>query len=243
MQYSFHNKYMRYLQAQKELVRQLRHDGLSLNQIYTKTSIPRTTIRTWITDIKLSKSQLSFLNNHVQKVLQAGRIKAQRIQKKNRIRNEKKLLLKGKRQIGKLSLREFLLAGISLYWAEGFKNKHEHRLGFCNSDPMMIKFYIKWLQKCLKVQKEDIILRLTLNRSYKHKTEEIERYWSALIEVPTSQFTKPFYQKTTWKKEFESDNYHGVLRIHVKGSLNYLLTMRGWIEGLKFGTISDDAPG
>jgi len=48
-----------------------------------------------------------------------------------------------------------------------------------------------------------------------------------------SQFTKPFYQHTQWKKQYNTENYYGVLRIHVKDSLNQLFTMRGWIQGLK----------
>jgi len=97
-----------------------------------------------------------------------------------------------------------------LYWGEGFKNKHEHRLGFCNSDPEMIKFYMKWLEKAFSVKKDRIIARLTLNESYKGKTEEIEEYWLKITGLQKSQFAKTFYQKTKWKKQYNEDNYHGV---------------------------------
>ena len=224
---------MRYRQAVKDKVRYLRKNGFSLGQIYKETQVPRTTIRTWINDIILSENQLQALKDRVQKALQEGRIRAQEIQKGKKDKKQKILIENGIKEIGELSSRDFLIAGISLYWAEGFKNKHEHRLGFCNSDPSMIKFYITWLQKCLGIGKDKIIARLTLNHSYKNRINEMQDFWAAIIAVPLGQFTKPFFQTSKWKKQYNTDNYHGVLRVHVKDSLDHLVKMKGWIEGLK----------
>ena len=237
MQYHAHNINMQHNQVVKNKVRTLRVKGLSLGQIYKETSVPKTTIRSWIKDIKLSEEQLSKLKSRTQKALQAGRIKKQKQDKILRFNNEKELLRKAFSEVGNLSSRDLFIAGIALYWGEGFKNKHEHRLGFCNSDPGMIKFYMKWLEKCFGVEKDSVIARLTLNESYKDKTEEIEDYWLKVTRIPKSQFTKTFYQKTKWKKQYSEDNYHGVLRIHVKDSLNMLILTRGFIEGLKLSVV------
>jgi len=227
------NYVMQHAQLMKTKVRNLRIKGMSLNQIYNRTSVPKTTIRSWIKDIRLSENQLIIFKNRIQKKLQEGRIRKQKVQKELRIKNEITLMNKGKNELKKLTRRELLIAGIALYWGEGFKNKHEHRLGFCNSDPEMIRFYIKWLKEILKIKNENIILRLTLNESYKEKSDEIVTYWERMTKIPKKQFTKSFYQKTKWKKQYDNNNYYGVLRIHVKESLNFLLLMRGWIEGLK----------
>lgn len=235
---------MRYKQDISNEVRQLRIDGLSLNQINRKTKIPITTIRNWVSDISLSEKQKEILIKRSQTALQKGRIKAQIIQKRVKIENEKEMHSKGKKEIGELTQKEFFIAGIALYWAEGFKNKHEHRLGFCNSDPAMIKFYVTWLEKNLGINKKNLVIRLTLNQSYKDKAEEIQKYWSKIVKIPLRQFTKTFYQNTKWKKQYNNHDYHGVLRIHVKNSLNSLLKMRGWIEGLKSAKIiNNNLPG
>lgn len=226
---------MRHNLRTKEKVRALRKRGYSLGQIYKETNIPPTTIRLWIKDIRLSDEQLSLLKDRTQQALQEGRIRSQKNQKELRFKEETTLEKKGIKNIGKLSKRDFLIAGASLYWAEGFKNKHEHRLGFCNSDPDMIRFYLKWIG-LLGVDQKDLVARVTLNDSYKEKTEEIENYWSQVTKIPKSQFTKTFYQKTIWKKQFNTENYHGVLRIHVAGSLSQLFLMRGWIKGLKLNS-------
>ncbi len=227
---------MRHNSEIKIKVRKFREDGLSLGQIYQQTKIPKTTIRTWIKDINLSDDQLKVLKNRTQMALQEGRIKKEQHQRKARLINEKNMEEKGIKDIGKLSERDLLIAGIALYWGEGFKNKHEHRLGFCNSDPDMINFYIKWLKKAFGINGADLIARLTLNESYKEKASEIEAYWSSITEIPKKQFAKTFYQKTKWRKQYSSNNYHGVLRLHVKSSLNHLLLMKGLIKGLKLNS-------
>jgi len=224
---------MQYNQDIKDKVRHLRQKGFSLGQIFNATNVPRTTIRTWIKDIVLSKDQVQILKDRVQKALQGGRIKSQKIKKNQRDKNENKLIKTGINEIGELSPRDFLISGVSLYWAEGLKNKHEHRLGFCNSDPFMVKFYIHWLEKYLDIDKKQLIARLTLNCLYKDKVNEMQTFWSKTIGIPLGQFTKPFFQTSKWKKQYNTTNYHGALRIHVKESLDRLLKMKGWIEGLK----------
>ena len=216
----------------KDQVRKIRKLGLSLNEIQSKFKVPRTTIRGWIKDISLSEEQKEKFRTRTIEKLQQGRIKTQKLQKEKRINNEKSNFQKGVNDIDMLTKRERFLVGVALYWAEGFKNRHEHRLGFCNSDPLMILFYIKWLNS-LGIKNEDITLCLALNISYKNQVKEVEKYWSELLEIPLDQFTKPFFQKSIWKKQFNTDIYKGVLRVHVKDSLDLLLKMRGWIEGLK----------
>jgi hypothetical protein len=217
----------------KDKVRILRSEGWSLGKLQKEFDLPKTTIHSWILDIKVTKQQQKLIRIFALQALQEGRQKSQIIRKNKRISKEKEKLAKGIKAIGKLSDKELFIAGIALYWAEGFKNRHEHRLGFCNSDPAMVKFYIHWLEKCLHINKKNLVARLTLNHVYELKTEEIEQYWSQLTGIPLSQFTKPFFQNTKWQKKFNENNYHGVLRIHVRDSLDHLLEMKGWLEGLK----------
>lgn len=216
----------------KEKVRDLRRQGLSLGDICNKTNVPRTTIRGWIKSISLTHTQRQALRQRTLSRLQSGRIRTQELRKKEKQQKETDLIYKGMQDIGVLSKRDLFIAGVALYWGEGFKNKYEHRLGFCNSDPAMVKFYLNWLS-LLGIKKEEITLRITINNTYRDRVEEIEKYWSEFLDIPSKQFTKPFFQKTVWKKQFNKDTYKGVVRVHVKNYLDLLLKMRGWIEGLK----------
>jgi len=226
-------KIVKYNSHIKDEARRLRINGASLNDIVVALTVPKTTLRGWITDISLSEENINKLKKRSALALQKGRKFAQAKEKKNRAHKEQKLLKHGKSEIGKLTKRELFIAGVALYWAEGFKNKHEHRLGFCNSDPQMVKFYISWLYM-LGVKTSDLTPRLSLNISHIGREPLIKKFWSKTTNIPLAQFTKTFYQKSQLKKQYVNKNtYKGVLRIHVKESLSRLLTMKGCIEGLK----------
>lgn len=227
---------MRYTQLIKDKARELREKGISLFQISTELHVPLTTVREWVYDIVLSPLQKELLKKRSQDSLQKGKAKAQEERKKVRVELENELMNKGKEEIGIITNRDTFIAGIALYWAEGFKNKHERRLGFCNSDPNMIRFYINWLRSSLGIDKKDLVIRITLNVAYKERAQEFEKFWSDFLEIPLSQFTKPFFQKSVWKREYNTDTYRGVVRIHVQNSLQYLLKMKGWLEGLQINT-------
>lgn len=165
--------------------------------------------------------------------LQAGRKKYQAQRTKDVVRLTDKLFQDGKRDVGKLTKRDLFMAGVALYWAEGFKHKDESGLGLGTSDPNMAKFYVSWLERCLGVSKIDLLFRVTANESHKDRIGKIERFWIKNLGVGKEQFAKPFYQKTTWKKIYPNrDEYFGVLRIRVRRSLNLLRKMRGWLAGM-----------
>lgn len=222
-----------YTRELKEKVRLLRENGWSLGQIQREFGIPKTTVQSWISDIEVSIELQAAIKKTALEALQNGRVKAQNINKQRKVLKENEIIKKGIERVGGISDNEFFIAGVALYWAEGFKNRHEHRLGFCNSDPNMVRFYVHWLEKCLNVDPKSIVARLTLNKLYEERTQEFEKYWSQVTGIPIIQFTKPFYQNSVWKRQYNEDKYRGVLRIHVNGSLDQLLEMKGWIEGLK----------
>lgn len=224
---------MVYTAQKKREVYRLREQGFSLKEIKEQTNVPITTIHDWTSGIVLTDKQREIIKRRIQFALQTGRKHAQEQKILQRQKKQNNLLTKGILETRGLTKRELFIAGVALYWGEGFKNKHEHRLGFCNSDPAMLKFYLLWLRDCLQVHTEDITLRLTLNEVYKDRISEFEQYWSEFLNIPLHQFSKPFYQKSIWKRQYKTDTYRGVLRIHVKSSLDKLVTMRGWIEGLK----------
>ena len=227
------NIFMKYSLDVKNRIRTLRRSGNSFNEIRQKTGIAISTINSWVSDIKLTEQQTEVLKSRSFRALQQGKKNADKKFQDERKQLTEKLIKQGMKEVNHLSDKEFFLVGAALYWAEGFKNKHERRLGFCNSDPSMVRFYIHWLRKSLKVKRGDLKVCVTINRSYKTRIEEIEKHWSKETGISLKQFTKPFYQNSSWKKSYGNTDYFGVLRIHVNGSLELLLKMRGWIDGLR----------
>lgn len=212
--------------------RKIRRQGQSIKKIAKGLDVSPGSVHSWCQDIKLSPEQRKKLDQKVLNALQRGRKKAAEKQRRRRLEEIKELKSKGIKEVGNLNKREFFLAGVALYWAEGFKK--DRRLGFANSDPRMIKFFLKWLINICEVPKKDIRLRVGLNISHKYRVREVEKYWSRITNIPLSQFQKPFFQKFKWKKKFKDpENYFGVLRIRANKQRRLFRKIHGFIQALR----------
>jgi len=211
----------------------LRKNGFSIKDIAKKLDISTSTASIWCRKTNLTSKQKKKLEIRKSRKLDKF-LKMVQKQKLGRLKANNKIQGKAYKEIGNFSKRDLLIAGVALYWAEGFKHLAEKRIGFCNSDPAMIKFMINFLTSHFEVKTEEISPRLTINKSFKDREGDIIKFWSDYLKIPESQFTKSFYQKVKLVKVYEHpENYHGVLRIHVKKSSKLLLKMRGNIEGFK----------
>lgn len=219
---------------EKRKALKLRLKGKSISEISQTLNIRRATISKWCKELKITNKEKRLIKKAVEKESKAKLEKLYLQKREAKKQLIEKIQHQAHKDIIKVSKRELFLMGVMLYWAEGFKSEAEHRLGFCNSDPHMILFYLKWLKDCFGVKQKDITLRVTLNSSYKNKAKQIQFFWSDTTGIPESQFTKPFFQTTTWKKKFKNKNeYYGVLRIHVKKSLKLLWKTLGWIKAIR----------
>lgn len=217
---------------EKKKARKFRQKGKSIKEIAKKLSVSPASVHKWCQDIILTPLQRKQLDQKAFDAFQKGREKVTQKQRQRRLKEISELKTKGIEEIGKLNEKEFFIAGISLYWAEGFKK--DSRLGFANSDPDMIKFFLIWLTENCEVPRESIRLRVGLNISHKNRIKEVEKYWSKMTGFSLSQFQKPFFQKFKWKKKFkEPKKYFGVLRIRANGQRQLFRKIHGWIEGLK----------
>jgi hypothetical protein len=132
--------------------------------------------------------------------------------------------------IGKPTDREILIAGAIAYWCEGGKNKphaRRDRVSFINSDPSMIKFFLRFLDVA-GVSPDRLIFRLYIHESA--DVEAAERFWRAVTGGKLDQFRKPTLKRhipQTVRKNTE-DNYHGCLRIDVRRSVDLYRKIEGW---------------
>ncbi|OGK12813.1 hypothetical protein A3C98_04140 [Candidatus Roizmanbacteria bacterium RIFCSPHIGHO2_02_FULL_37_15] len=216
---------------EKLKARKLRRLGRSIKEIAETLKISIGSVSAWCKDIELTQNQI--INLQKRRTDPFYGKKLDYFLRKKKEFEEKVFYLKqeGIREIKKLTKREIFLIGVALYWAEGFKK--DHQVGFANIDVNMIKFFLYWLKVSFNISNTDLIFRLTANESYKEKIRDLEKFWSSELNVPLSQFSKPFFQKTLWKKRYERPNsYHGVLRVKVKKSVNLLRKIYGYIEGI-----------
>ena len=212
--------------------RRLRRKGWGIKTIAYKLAVSSSTISYWCKDIELTVEQIQELTRRSHDPFYGkrkdylNRIKQERFLKIENLRQQ------GIKEVGTLTQRDLFIAGIALYWAEGFKK--DRRLGFANSDPAMIKLFLRWLIQYCRVPKKDIRVRVGLNISHKERIKKVEQYWSKITGISLKQFQTPFFQKFTWKKNFpKPEEYFGVLRIRANKQLTLFRKINGWIEGLK----------
>ena len=209
----------------------LRKKGESIKKIANLLNVSVSTSSLWCRDVELTNEQVENLRKRQIDPFYGKRLDYYLKKKKEFSLKLLNLKNEGINSIGKLTKREIFLIGIALYWGEGFKK--DSLAGLATLDINIAKFFIFWLDKSFGIATKDLLLRVTANISYKSKIKELEKYWSKELEIPVNQFSKPFFQNTKWKKEYENkDNYHGVLRIRARRSIDLLRKIFGYIEGI-----------
>jgi len=221
---------------EKNKVLKLRRKGRSINEIVKKLSVPKSTVSQWCRDIQLTQEQIERLTKRQESGSYKGRMKFLERIRKVRIEEVARLRKEGLKEIGNLNKRDLFIAGIAMYWSEGYTYSGGDQVGFTNSDPKMILFMLKWLREICKIPVEQLSLQVKINKIHKNRIRDVENYWSKLTKVPLSQFNKTILIKSNIKKIYPNSNIHyGTLRIVVHQGTKLRRKIHGWIEGLARG--------
>ena len=212
---------------------ELRKQGLSYREILEQIPVAKSSLSLWLRSVKLAKRQKQRLTEkRLAAVIRGGAAKREK-----RIALTKEIKDEARSQIGKLSKRELWLIGISLYWAEGNKEKN-HKPGsgtvFSNSDANMIRLYLKWLLNSIKLPKEKIYFVIYIHKNNEHRLNEVKDYWYKKTKFPRESFRYVYFKKHrvhTKRKNVGSD-YFGLLKITVMESSILNRKIQGWIEGI-----------
>ena len=135
----------------------LRLKGYSYSQIKEELGVSKSTLSVWLDKYPLSPERIRELRDR----------NPQRIESyinTMRKKREQKFLIaleKARRDIGKLTKRDLFIGGFFLYWAEGGKTKNG-ALCLANTDPDMLKVFVKWLE-LLDIPRRDLIINLIIN--------------------------------------------------------------------------------
>ena len=214
---------------EKRLALKLRRKGLSYSEIQKKVSVSKDTLSRWCRDVILTLSQMEGLRKKRLKGAEKGRIIGAKRQQRDRIIRTRKLLEKGKKEVGRLSKRERLIAGIALYLGDGYKGDKD--VGFSNSNPKIIRFMMQWFRDFCRVPEEKYRGQIWIHENLNEP--RARRYWSNLTKIPLSQFQKSYIAKNKAKsrKIRKKIHQHGVFAIRVS-SAEIQRRILGWMAGV-----------
>lgn len=173
----------------REKATQLRLEGKSYSEIKRFLGISKSTLSGWLRDYPLSQEQIKALRD-----LNPRRIENFR----NTMRKKREARLqiaheRAKIKIGRLRKKDIFLAGFFLYWAEGTKTAN-CATALANTDPAMLKFFIKWLQ-IVGVDKSKLKVKLHLYSDMDIRKQTL--FWSHELGLPLSCFKKPYIKQST----------------------------------------------
>lgn len=219
--------------AEKEKAIALRRKGLSYREILVNIPVAKSTLSLWLREVGLSKKQKQRLS---QKKLEAALRGAQK-RKDQRIQAVKEIQKEAISDIGEISKRELWFVGVALYWAEGSKEKESNPgsgLRFTNSDPRMIRLFIRWLRHCCGVIDDDIAFEVFIHENRRGRIERVVGYWAKVTGYPPRCFSHIYFKKNKIKtnRKNTGDEYYGVLRVKVKKSSSLHRKIEGWIIGI-----------
>lgn len=209
----------------------LRTKGHSLKEISNKLDISKSTASLWCRDVILNQKQIHRLEKRsLQKSLK-GRLAGALMNKNKRLSVIERFKNDGLNEIATLNDRELTLIATALYWAEG--SKTSSRFIFVNSNPDMVCLMFRFLINVLKVPREDIRIGIQINQIHTYRINKVLKFWSKLLDLPISQFDKPYYTKAIPKKVYENmDNYYGIVRLKVLRSSSLQYKILGLIDGV-----------
>ncbi len=114
-----------------------------------------------------------------------------------------------------------------LYAAEGTKNAARSTLVFGNSDPSIIRLFLKLLRVSYKISEDKF--RCTVQCRADQDSSFLEIFWSKVTGIPLNQFYRTRIDKRSIGKKTINNRYKGVCRV------DYLSAPVYWdlIQGIK----------
>ncbi|MEU4872950.1 hypothetical protein [Streptomyces sp. NPDC021608] len=205
--------------------RALRLQGWTYDRIEAELGCSRSSVSLWVRDLPRPERRRS--------PQEASAIARRGWEAKLRVREEERQHTKqaARRAVGPLSPRELFLVGVSLYWAEGSKDKpyqRRERVAFVNSDPGVIQVYLAWLD-LLGVAREH--LRFTVMIHENADVAGAESHWAELTGADRSRFNKTTLKKHNPRtaRKNTGESYRGCLVIKVlKGADLYRRIEGSW---------------
>lgn len=163
--------------VERERARELRAEAWTLQQIAAELGVAKASVSVWVRDV-----------DFVPRPRQTSRRRQPNALQQRKAAEIEDGQAWGRVQIGALSDRDLLIAGAALYAGEGAKRDGEVK--FTNTDPRQVRLFCIWLRRFFDIDESRVRVCL-----YLHDGLDIEgatRHWSAVADVPPSQFTAPY---------------------------------------------------
>jgi transposase-like protein len=166
---------------EREEARRLRQeDGASIKAIARALSVSPSSVSRWVADIALSDKQVAALRRSNAR-LDGQRAGSARSSVRARTR---RVVAQIHGRLFAARGSELHQLGCMLYWAEG--SKYRNRAVFTNSDPDMLRLFLRFLSECYDVTADQITLTVNVHLGNGLTLSAIEAWWLDRLGLPLS---------------------------------------------------------
>ncbi len=228
------------MRKDKTLAIKMRLKGKSYGEISKKLGIPKSTLSGWLGRIVLSKKARHRLWQRTQAKSFRAFIRRNKHQTIEAVARVKQLRQAASSAVGKITLRDLFVAGTALYWAEGYKRPvirrgrkvTHHVVSLTNSDPALVKTFLRFLRTWCQVPKEKI--KASVRVFPRQSMKMLQQYWERQTGIGRKNFMAPLRTISISSRRKRPFNRlpHGVVQIRVADT-KLFHTIMGYIDGLK----------
>jgi hypothetical protein len=187
----------------------LRAEGRSVKEIARVVGVSVSSVSNWVRDVPLNEEHQIALHGRVVSGHQRGsEANSARARQRRRSFQES----------GRSFARRWdatHAAGAMLFWAEGSRSRNA--VVFTNSDPDMVRFFVRFLRRCFDVPDESLAVTCNLFADHIERQRTIEQFWLDTLELTHSCLRKStvnVYSKYSRKKRTNRLPY-GTVRVVV----------------------------
>jgi hypothetical protein len=216
----------------KKKAQGLRRQGKTYSEI--RSIIPnlsKGTLCGWVRNIALTHNQKDL----ILKKMRTGADSARSIQRQRgswtnqlrKIERIKQIVTEAKKEVKTLKSDNFFLMGLMLYWAEGDKSVDRQNVKFCNSDPLMVEFMMKWFRQICKVPENKFFIELNIHELL--DKEKMLSLWLSVTKISVTRFS--VFIKPTQHGSLKNPSYQGTcsIRIHNVDLFRKIVTWRIYV--------------
>ncbi len=200
-----------------------------MNEISAQVGVAKSSVSLWVRNLPLSPQALA----RIASLQTAG----QRASQKVNLEKTRKNLLIAKEEAVTIVERIVITPDLALltcallYWCEGAKDKNDQTFTFSNSDPELVRAFMKLMRNGLTLDERKLRVRIHLHEY--HNELSMKKFWSEVTGIPMEQFSKPYWKPHTAKTI--KDGYPGCVHIEyydVKIARKIYATARAFIESV-----------